>query len=181
MADIAIVGGGIAGLYCARELGGKHRVTLYECLRRLGGRIETQDLQGFKAECGPMRFERKIEPLFNGLAAQLGVIFVPFTPPQSGLAKFPKYSLQPKEFSSQQGKALKKQKKGPYPQEVVSAIQSHHTSALDLLKFGIYRILNTGSKERRFSLAEVVSGGGKSKISQYAGGLTESEIGRAHV
>jgi phytoene dehydrogenase-like protein len=75
MAEIAIVGGGIAGLYCALRLAqDHHRVTVFEALGRLGGRIETRDLAGFKAECGPMRFELNIEPFFGELTIeQLGV------------------------------------------------------------------------------------------------------------
>jgi hypothetical protein len=176
MADIGIVGGGIAGLYCAWKLLKKgESVTLYECLNRLGGRIETHDLNGFKAECGPMRFELKIEPLFNQLAGELGIEFDEFTPPRSGSAEFPKYDLQPGEMSATHKQTVEKVLgRGSYS-EIVSGIFSHHTSALDLLKFGIYRLFNRDLDDQNLSLAEVVSGGKASKISLYAGRLMDAD------
>jgi protoporphyrinogen oxidase len=42
--EIGIVGGGIAGLYCAWKLAERkkgYRITVYESLDRVGGRIET--------------------------------------------------------------------------------------------------------------------------------------------
>jgi hypothetical protein len=90
-----VVGGGIAGLYCARELAARGlRVILLEARDQLGGRIETVDLRGFlgstlgktpcfKGECGPMRFERSLQPLFFALCEELGIEFEPFTPTSS--------------------------------------------------------------------------------------------------
>jgi hypothetical protein len=90
---VGIVGGGIAGLYCAHHLlqVGGYSVTLYECLDRLGGRIETcRNLggrRGFTAECGPMRFEPEIQPLFEHLCRELDIELVPFPPPSSERVK----------------------------------------------------------------------------------------------
>ena len=82
--SIAIVGSGIAGLYCARSLAQRgHRVTIFEALPRIGGRIETLDLEGIECECGPMRFELAIQPMLKQLADDLGIRFSPFTPPNS--------------------------------------------------------------------------------------------------
>ena len=179
MAEIAIVGGGIAGLYCAWKLQNSHSVTLYECLRRLGGRIETHDLQGFKAECGPMRFELAIQPLFRELAeTKLGIAFDDFTPPRSGPAKWPKYNLKPPEFSAKHKRQAEKRTWTGLSRETVTGIFSHKTSALDLLKFGIYRMLHQEPHELRLSLAEVVSGGARSKISLYARSLTDADYDR---
>ncbi|MCI0559375.1 MAG: FAD-dependent oxidoreductase, partial [Nitrososphaera sp.] len=46
--DIAIIGGGIAGLYCCYRLAKKlpnKSIVLYEATERLGGRIETWSLK----------------------------------------------------------------------------------------------------------------------------------------
>nr|WP_256584502.1 FAD-dependent oxidoreductase [Pseudomonas sp. SWI6] len=100
---IAIVGGGIAGLYCAYILGrqGK-KVTLFEATNRFGGRILTVRLQQgpearkaeiqaivptgeedpnsvefekleFYAEFGPMRVELDKQILLRGLFEHLGI------------------------------------------------------------------------------------------------------------
>jgi hypothetical protein len=84
--EIAVVGGGIAGLYCARELlggGSGCAVSLFESGGRVGGRIETEstDMDGFTAEFGPMRFERELQPLFDELCASLDIELDPFPGP----------------------------------------------------------------------------------------------------
>jgi monoamine oxidase len=83
--SIGIVGAGIAGLYAAWELLGRknarHRVTVFETLQRPGGRIETVSIDGFKAECGPMRFEPEVQPLFVSLCEALDVTRCAFPPP----------------------------------------------------------------------------------------------------
>jgi monoamine oxidase len=64
---VVIVGGGIGGLYTAWKLAeGGTPVAIYEATGRLGGRIETVDLEpDFKAEMGPMRFELALQPNFE--------------------------------------------------------------------------------------------------------------------
>jgi hypothetical protein len=176
MAKIGIVGGGIAGLYCAwKLLKENNEVALYECLDRLGGRIETQDLHGFKAECGPMRFELEIEPYFRGLTQELKIEFANFTPPVSGMSEFPKYDLQSNEVSSDHKLAATKAIRGGLDAKTAYGMHSHHTSALDLLKYGIFRIFHRTSNDLSLNLEQVVAGGAQSKISQYAGTLKDGD------
>lgn len=57
--DIAIVGGGVAGCYCAWRLAaGSHKVDLFEASERLGGRLLSSDVPGTNlvAELGGMRY-----------------------------------------------------------------------------------------------------------------------------
>lgn len=75
---VAIIGGGIAGLYAAWRIvsDGKndYEVCLYESSERVGGRIHSQEISGipFKAELGAMRF-RPNHHLLNALLAQLRI------------------------------------------------------------------------------------------------------------
>ncbi|MBI1773129.1 MAG: FAD-dependent oxidoreductase, partial [Burkholderiales bacterium] len=72
---VIIAGGGISGLYCAWRLAlaGQKVVVLEASSDRWGGRIETEDLDGFIAEWGPMRFEPTLQPRFDKLCRDLGV------------------------------------------------------------------------------------------------------------
>jgi len=165
--SIGIVGGGITGLYCAYRLAKHHDVTVFETLDRFGGRIETVQLAGgFLAECGPMRFELATQPYFKKLAGKLGINFRHFNPPTgaSPLAEFPKYDLLSHEMSTKQKDAIAA---GP---DQHTAMFSHLTSTLDLLKFGVYRIFHPDPTERKRTLPEVVDSpeGIKSKIADYA-------------
>ena len=83
--DIVIAGGGIAGLYCARQLAeAGHQILVIETSSdRWGGRIETEEMDGFIAEYGPMRFEPTLQPRFAKLCAELGVGLVDFSGPSS--------------------------------------------------------------------------------------------------
>lgn len=88
---VIVVGGGIAGLYCARELAARGlTVDVLELTDRFGGRIETgrlepgQDGPGstpFAAEFGPMRFELELQPLFAQLLDDYDFNPEPFPPP----------------------------------------------------------------------------------------------------
>ena len=85
--DTAIVGGGVTGLYTCLELykkkGPDHKMALFESSGRFGGRIETVEMDGFLAEYGPMRFEKKGQPLLMNLIRELGLetcYFHPYTP-----------------------------------------------------------------------------------------------------
>ena len=82
---IIIAGGGIAGMYCAMKLGeAGHQVLILEASAdRWGGRIETEDMDGFIAEYGPMRFEPTLQPRFAGLCKELGVNLIDFSGPSA--------------------------------------------------------------------------------------------------
>lgn len=122
--SVAIVGGGIAGLYCARELlgGGECQVTVFEQLNHLGGRIETDpDFSGFNAEFGPMRFEPELQPVFSRLCDELGVKLVYF--PGPGAAE----------------------REGGYQPEVAEDERDSDGQPLDplqLLKLGVFRMFD---------------------------------------
>ncbi len=83
--DIVIAGGGVSGLYCALRLADAgHRILVLEAAAdRWGGRIETEDMDGFIAEYGPMRFEPTLQPRFAALCAELGVGLLDFSGPSS--------------------------------------------------------------------------------------------------
>jgi monoamine oxidase len=97
---IAIVGGGVSGLYCAWQLGlaGKQVVLLEASSDRFGGRMETVELDGFLAEFGPMRFEPTLQPRFAKMVAELGLEFVEFVGPSAEDIHFPKYDVLPSEM-----------------------------------------------------------------------------------
>jgi len=82
--DTAVIGGGVSGLFTCLSLrekfGPDHKIALFEASSRLGGRIETVDMDGFLAEFGPMRFERKAQPLLMNLIASLGLETSHFPP-----------------------------------------------------------------------------------------------------
>lgn len=86
---VAVVGGGIAGLYCAYELAkrGRYDITVFEAASTFGGRIETvntnldgsdKDKRATQWEFGPMRFEPKIQDRLRDLVGDLGLRFDPF-------------------------------------------------------------------------------------------------------
>ena len=97
--DLVIAGGGIAGLYCAKRLADAgHRVLILETASdRWGGRIETEELDGFIAEMGPMRFEPTLQPRFAGLCEEMGVDLVPFAGPAAEGLAAPDAELPPEE------------------------------------------------------------------------------------
>ncbi len=81
--DVAVVGGGLAGLTAATILARAGRtVTLYEKAAALGGRARTTEQQGYALNMGPHALYR------GGVAAPilraLGVQWQGFTPPQDG-------------------------------------------------------------------------------------------------
>lgn len=99
---IAVVGGGIAGLYAAWRLAGPDHftVTVFEAGDRWGGRIETVDMAGFDAEFGPMRFEPGIQPLLDRLRASLGLDYKSFPKTSSQLLSgaLRRYHFRPDEI-----------------------------------------------------------------------------------
>lgn len=82
-----IVGAGICGLFTALELRKKFpgmRITVIEKNDYVGGRIKTEKYSNFILEYGPMRFEPKIQPLFENLLKTLDIkldTFSPYTSP----------------------------------------------------------------------------------------------------
>jgi hypothetical protein len=128
VSNVVVVGGGIAGLYCARELAGRgYHVQVLEATDRFGGRVETGELspgpdgskaKRFPAEFGPMRFELDIQPRFRRLLTEYGIGHRAFTPPTPATPPV-HYPLEPGYLSSS--------KKIPL-------------SSLELLKLGVCRL-----------------------------------------
>ena len=166
---ICVVGGGIAGLYSAWALGLKgHNITLFEGLDRFGGRIETLDLEGFKAECGPMRFELDMQPKLVALAqTNLKVRFEKFTPPTGALADSPLHILAEDERSTEQ---INEEAKLTSTGGAINTL-SYLTSSLDLLKLAVYRLVK--DHDKKLDLPSVVDAKGKSPslIAQLADSL----------
>jgi monoamine oxidase len=76
--DIAIVGGGVSGAYCAwrlqQELGADANIALFEYSNRIGGRLYTVTLPGLphvKAELGGMRYIPSQHPTVTNLVEHL--------------------------------------------------------------------------------------------------------------
>ncbi len=70
MSTIAIVGGGIAGLTAAFTLSSEHDVVVFESEAVAGGKIRSQQLDGFLFEWGPSGFLSNAQEL-SALAAEL--------------------------------------------------------------------------------------------------------------
>jgi monoamine oxidase len=96
MKRILIAGGGFSGLYSAIKLSEVgFQVTLLEASPdRWGGRMETEVLEDFVAEWGPMRFETKLQPKFGSFIESLGVELAPFVGPTANPSLYPQYDLQ---------------------------------------------------------------------------------------
>ncbi len=81
--DLAVIGGGISGVYVAWKMKRAHpgrSVGLFELSGRVGGRLVSvvpPELDGFKAELGGMRFLTN-QPLVKSLVAELGLETRPF-------------------------------------------------------------------------------------------------------
>jgi len=76
--DLAVVGGGIAGLYCCLRAPAGMNVALFEATDRLGGKIETARMEGFQAEYGAMRFDPVHQPSVGELLRDLHLETEPF-------------------------------------------------------------------------------------------------------
>ncbi len=130
---VVVVGGGISGLYCARELADRGcHVELFEQSDRFGGRIETGYLEPgpegpgtppFPAEFGPMRFELELQPLLDGLLRK-------------------DYNLETKPFSAPGGA------NAPFTFDLAAdeRFGDAELSALELLKLGVFRMFGYETK-----------------------------------
>jgi monoamine oxidase len=76
--DLAVVGGGIAGLYCCLRAPAGMSVALFEATDRVGGKIETVVMEGFQAEYGAMRFDPVRQPAVGMLLNELHLETEPF-------------------------------------------------------------------------------------------------------
>ncbi len=125
--DTAIVGGGITGLYTClqlrKEKGPGHKLAVFEASDRFGGRIETVEMDGFLAEYGPMRFERRAQPLLMGLIADLGLDTCYFPPYMAAVDPESLYVLGEDECRSK------------------GASSGAQLNTLQLLSLGILRVL----------------------------------------
>ena len=78
---IAIIGGGISGLVCAKELSPHHQVTVFEANHYPGGHTNTIDVEDgpdvIAVDTGFIVFNEKTYPNFLRLIRSLGVSFKP--------------------------------------------------------------------------------------------------------
>ncbi len=83
--DIAVVGGGVSGVYSAWRLhaaqGNSNRIALFECSNRIGGRLFTVTMPGLpnvKVEVGGMRYIKDEHPVVTSVIEHLGLQTEPF-------------------------------------------------------------------------------------------------------
>jgi monoamine oxidase len=76
--DLAVVGGGVAGLYCGMHAARDRSVVLFEGSHRFGGKLETVSMHGFDVEYGAMRFDPIRQFRMGELIAELGIETLPF-------------------------------------------------------------------------------------------------------
>ncbi len=126
--DIAIVGGGIAGLYCGLQADPDKNVALFESTDRIGGRIETVSMEGFNTEYGAMRFDPSKQLMTGKLIQDLGL----------ETETFHEYSCP----TIQNRRTIYNLEE--YEKELTT---------IDLVTFAIQRVLNM-SREQIFSMTE---------------------------
>jgi monoamine oxidase len=120
--DLAVVGGGIAGLYCGMHADKDWNVALYEGSHRFGGKLETVSMSGFDAEYGAMRFDPILQFRMGRLIDELGIETLPF----------PEYSSPPAQRDST-----------IYP----LAADERGLTTLELFKLAIRRVLDMSEAE----------------------------------
>lgn len=78
---VAIVGTGISGLVVARQLFGRHDLTIFEADRRIGGHSHTVDVdvdgEHVSVDTGFIVFNDRNYPAFSALLRDLGVATQP--------------------------------------------------------------------------------------------------------
>ena len=82
MHDLVVIGGGIAGLYCARRYTQIHpgaNVIVLEGSQRLGGRAGNVMFRGQSVVCGAGIGRKKKDALLQTLLQELGVPYREFT------------------------------------------------------------------------------------------------------
>ncbi len=120
--DLAVVGGGVAGLYCGMHAERDWKVALFEGSHRFGGKLETVSMQGFDAEYGAMRFDPNLQFRLGELIAELSIETLPF----------PEYSSPPAQHGST-----------TYP----LAADERGLTTLELYKLAIQRVLEVSEAE----------------------------------
>ena len=103
--DIAIIGGGLCGLYCAYMLSKEtnYNIHIFERLAYLGGRIVTKRHDNFLIEYGPAQFEPGTQTKLMKLVRDLNIDVTHFSSttstPTTYIKKAPNYSkLLPEEI-----------------------------------------------------------------------------------
>lgn len=120
--DLAVVGGGVAGLYCAMHAERDWSVALFEGSHRFGGKLETVSMHGFDAEYGAMRFDPVRQFRLGELIAELGIATLPF----------PEYSSPPHQ-----------QQRCDFPLDAAE----RGLTTLELYKLAIQRVLGVSETE----------------------------------
>ncbi|MCU1491068.1 MAG: UDP-galactopyranose mutase [Acidimicrobiaceae bacterium] len=91
---VVVVGGGVAGLACARALAGSHEVVLLESEQHLGGKLQTGSLLGRPLDLGPDAFITR-DPSALRLCRELGLEDELVAPATSGASVFARGRLRP--------------------------------------------------------------------------------------
>lgn len=120
--DLAVVGGGVAGLYCGMHADNDWSVALFEGSHRFGGKLETVSMSGFDAEYGAMRFDPILQFRMGKLIDELGIETLPF----------PEYSSPPAQNDSM-----------AYPLPA----DERGLTTLELFKLAIRRVLDMSEAE----------------------------------
>jgi monoamine oxidase len=120
--DLAVVGGGVAGLYCGMHANNNWSIALFEGSHRFGGKLETVSMLGFDAEYGAMRFDPILQFRMGELIDELGIETLPF----------PEYSSPPAQQNNM-----------AYP----LATDERGLTTLELYKLAIQRVLEKSEAE----------------------------------
>jgi monoamine oxidase len=130
--EVAIIGGGITGLYCALRCRGAGKVAVFERMGEFGGRICSKtygvDQPEFIAEFGPMRIEPDQQRLLQELLKELKIVGKQDTTSDAAarLTDFPAYASPP---------SLNE------PTFLLSGDESTQATPLDLLQLAFVRIM----------------------------------------